>query len=127
MMNKDRCELLKLVPNSFNWKIGFLQSLRSQSSKVARNLYQKMTDSDLTAAVYQTTISQWVQQATQKLGQGDMDRYFKQLIINRQSIFDSEISKNPRGQILEPGFRVIFPRSQLNPGSLVLVNGSERP
>jgi hypothetical protein len=27
----------------------------------------------------------------------------------RKAAFASEISKNPRGQILEPGFRVIFP------------------
>ena len=27
----------------------------------------------------------------------------------RNEIKDSDISKNPRGQILEPGFRVVFP------------------
>jgi hypothetical protein len=31
------------------------------------------------------------------------------LIKDRRSVLESEISKNPRGQILEPGFRVIFP------------------
>ena len=27
----------------------------------------------------------------------------------RESVYDDEISKNPRGQILEPGFRIVFP------------------
>ena len=28
----------------------------------------------------------------------------------RNSVLDDEISQNPRGQILEPGFRIIFPK-----------------
>ncbi len=39
-------------------------------------------------------------------------KIFKNLIAGRQAVFNAEISKNPRGQILEPGFRVIFPLPQ---------------
>ena len=37
-------------------------------------------------------------------------------------IHASEISSNPRGQILEPGFRVIFPENKIAslPGKLML-------
>jgi hypothetical protein len=33
---------------------------------------------------------------------------FEKLTLQRKAVFESEISKNPLGQILEPGFRVIF-------------------
>ena len=35
---------------------------------------------------------------------------YKLLAQRRAESFASEISKNPEGQILEPGFRVIFPK-----------------
>jgi mono/diheme cytochrome c family protein len=37
---------------------------------------------------------------------------FAKLLAVRKAIFESEISQNPRGQILEPGFRVIFPEAR---------------
>jgi hypothetical protein len=44
------------------------------------------------------------------------------LAQRRQEAGDSEISKNPQGQILEPGFRVIFPMTTppIRSGSLRL-------
>jgi hypothetical protein len=36
---------------------------------------------------------------------------FTKLLKIRKAVFGSEISQNPRGQILEPGFRVIFPEA----------------
>lgn len=40
---------------------------------------------------------------------GGRAKIFKKLIEARVAVYNAEISKNPRGQILEPGFRVIFP------------------
>jgi hypothetical protein len=34
---------------------------------------------------------------------------FERLLVARLAVAKSEISTNPRGKILEPGFRVIFP------------------
>ncbi|AGN15086.1 rod shape-determining protein [Legionella pneumophila] len=39
-------------------------------------------------------------------------KHFQHLIELRKAVFRSELSQNPLGQILEPGFRVIFPESQ---------------
>jgi hypothetical protein len=40
----------------------------------------------------------------------DFKPAFMKLLNLRKSVSESEISQNPRGQILEPGFRVIFPK-----------------
>lgn len=39
---------------------------------------------------------------------------FAKLLRLRRAVRTSEISQNPRGQILEPGFRVIFPEPSVN-------------
>ncbi len=114
LMNKERCELLKLVPNTLDWKTGFLQNLQNQNSPVAKNLLQKMNNKLLTPSAYQHSMSEWYRQTNLKINKGDMDACFRQLIANRQTVFASEISKNPMGQILEPGFRVIFPQPHVS-------------
>jgi hypothetical protein len=113
LMNKDRCQLLKLVPNTWNWKPGFLQNLRLQTSPVAKSLYQRMTNPELNGAAYQKAIAEWYAQTSKKMQSGDVETAFIQLVQNRKAVFESDISKNPRGQILEPGFRVIFPVKRL--------------
>lgn len=42
------------------------------------------------------------------------EEVFEKLLKVRRAVFESEISQNPRGQILEPGFRVIFPEASGN-------------
>lgn len=113
LMNKDRCQLLKLVPNTWNWKPGFLQNLKLQTSTVAKSLYQRMTNPELNVAGYQKAIGEWYAQTSKKLQAGEVEFAFVQLLQNRKAVFESDISKNPRGQILEPGFRVIFPVKRL--------------
>jgi len=113
LMNKERCQLLKLVPNTQSWLPGFVQNLKAQSSILAKSLLQRMTNSMLTPSVYQKSIDDWYIQTSQKLSAGDLEPAFKQLLLNRRSVFESDISKNPMGQILEPGFRVIFPVKRL--------------
>jgi hypothetical protein len=39
----------------------------------------------------------------------DTELAFIKLMKLRKAVYKSEISQNPKGQILEPGFRVIFP------------------
>ncbi|MBN8538013.1 MAG: hypothetical protein J0M15_13240 [Deltaproteobacteria bacterium] len=109
LMNKERCSLVQLVPNTFNWKPGFIEKLKTLNLPIAKALLQKMTEPSLTPQAYQRAITQWYQQTNQKLLAGDLESFFVQLLENRNAVFNSAISKNPRGQILEPGFRVIFP------------------
>ncbi|MBL7546174.1 MAG: hypothetical protein JNL11_20305 [Bdellovibrionaceae bacterium] len=115
LMDKDRCALLKLVPNTTNWKAGFMQNLKNSNLPVAQAMYQRMTNSSYTPAFYQSKMAQWYQQTLKQLASGQSDIFFQQMLRNRAAVFQSEISKNPRGQILEPGFRVIFPQPSVRP------------
>lgn len=112
LMNQERCQLLKLVPNTPNWKTQFLQNLKSQSSSVAKSMLFRMTNAQLTPMAYQKAISEWYELVNHKLQSNKADEFFSQLLINRKAVLESDISKNPKGQILEPGFRVIFPVSR---------------
>ena len=71
-------------------------------------MFLKMNDASLTPKKYQSALNQWSQQVHQKLAKGEVKPLFSQLLANRQSVSDSEISKNPRGQILEPGFKTTW-------------------
>lgn len=109
-MSKEKCDLLKLVPGSTNWKLGFIQNLKTQQSAVAKAMLARMTNPQMTPAVYKKALQAWYVQTLKKMTTGGLEPFFIQLLENRKSIFESEISKNPRGQIMEPGFRVIFPQ-----------------
>lgn len=50
-----------------------------------------------------------------KCAEVDVGRAHALLMQRRRELAASDISKNPRGQILEPGFRVIFPESPRAP------------
>lgn len=110
LMNTDKCNLLKLVPAGGDWKSGLIQNLKTQNTEVAKLMLHKLTNQNLTPAKYQASIQDWYKQALTKLAAGDLEPFFTQLLNNRKAVFTSEISKNPKGQIMEPGFRVVFPQ-----------------
>lgn len=103
MFNKERCDLLKLIPNTTNWMTGFAQNLQRAGSTASLDLYKRMSDASWTLERYQTTFQQMYQQKV------TAEKLFPLLLKNRSAVRQAEISKNPRGEILEPGFRVIFP------------------
>lgn len=105
-----RCDLLKLIPDS-GGLAGFVQNLRSSPAPAAQELLLNLTTPTRDARFHAQVALQKLQQTQAALqtaaGQRDL---FRSLILSRQAVFDSVISQNPRGQIFEPGFRVIFPR-----------------
>lgn len=109
LFSKDRCSLLKLLPAaSPGWQDQFLLNLRASQMPSAQELANYLAD----PSVMQKLSSQIENFANslEKLSPTDQD--FQKLIHVRQAVFASEISQNPRGQIFEPGFRVIFPEPQ---------------
>lgn len=104
LFSQARCALLKEVPEfSVNWKQEFLQKLQvPSSSSAAKQLAQYLSDPSL--------VVKKVREYSTSLQAGASQ--FQKLIQVRKAVFASEISQNPRGQILEPGFRVIFPLPQ---------------
>lgn len=104
LFSELRCSLLRFVPESGNWKEEFINNLVEARFPDANNfLINNAKEHKQRAAQYiKDKISSWKAQVNVK----------KEIIkLNdlRLSVFKDDISKNPRGQILEPGFRVIFP------------------
>lgn len=103
-----RCNLLKFIPESSNWKENFKKNLIEVNLPEAVELANKMVRIDghlhraQTSNYLKEKESSWVEQnaVTQEV-----------IKLNglRLSVFKDEISQNPKGQILEPGFRLIFP------------------
>ena len=119
-----RCSLLRLLPNSAagSWQTAFEASLQSnaKSNPAARELLNNLTDPARTVAFHQARAASFLEQCQKNLGTRDAVIKLYQLLADRRAqAFASEISKNPLGQILEPNFRVIFPRPSpaIKPGS----------
>lgn len=108
IFSNERCQLLKLIPSlsSANWKNNFIENLKSSSLRSAKILLANLTDPQRNKDWYLKISQDYLQELQ---AQGLSENLFQKLLTDRQSVFDSEISKNPLGQILEPGFRVIFP------------------
>lgn len=111
LFSSKRCGLLRLVPHE-----GldlFPDQLKSSSLPGASELHENLTNPTRTRSFHVQKAQDLMTktQAALKTADGQA-QIFKNLIEARQAVFNSEISKNPRGQILEPGFRVIFPMPQ---------------
>ncbi|KTD62301.1 hypothetical protein [Legionella shakespearei] len=118
VFSTERCDLLKLLPetNEKEWLSHFMSHLRKQSSK--NKAAATLSDYLENPVVYQGKAMQEIHQYQQYLAQLLMTREglktsYLNLIALRKSVFTSELSQNPKGQILEPGFRVIFPESMV--------------
>ncbi len=108
LFSAERCQLLKLLPTSTSggWKNQFALNLKASPLPAAQALSSALTDKTRTVGFYQKSAQDYLI-TIQK--QGLNEELFLKLLKDRNAVFSSEISKNPMGQILEPGFRVIFP------------------
>lgn len=106
LFSSDRCGLLQLVGAGPGWKSELLSNLQKSSLHSAKVLLNHLTNPQMDQAKHQKRIVEFFAQ------QNHPEEYFKNLILLRDQVGKSVISKNPRGQILEPGFRVIFPVSR---------------
>jgi hypothetical protein len=113
VFSEKRCELLKLIPNhSDQWLFSFKQNLNHSSAKtqdldvLLNTLISGKLDYSLKSnkiKFYELLINQSL---SSKLG---LKQQLMRLVELRKAVKSNELSKNPLGQILEPGFRVIFP------------------
>lgn len=111
LLSKARCDLLKFVPNSQsrNWMQAFAINIKNSRLPATAVLYKNLTDPNRTKANY----IQQSQNYLKWLQSGELKEVsFIKLLQDRNAVSEADISKNPRGQILEPGFRVIFPVPQ---------------
>ena len=109
LFSVKRCSLLKLLPVNGGPEV-FAKALKLSNLPQAQELYKNLTDPEKNMDLYNELAKEISTQAKSDLeSQQGQKILFEKLISQRQSVFESVISKNPRGQILEPGFRVIFP------------------
>lgn len=110
IFSAQRCALLQLVPENGNFA-EFAQALKSSAQPGAKELYANLTDPKRNAKFHAESAQAFLTRAQSELGTIQGQRaLFERLLNQRQAVFTAVISKNPRGQILEPGFRVIFPQ-----------------
>jgi hypothetical protein len=110
VFSSQRCSLLRFVPKSWDrFQDSFTTNLENSGLP---NAIQLATLINLSAGeldqLVATQTTQHLVELQSKLNQ-DPVAALKTLNKLREDVRTSAISKNPRGQILEPGFRVIFP------------------
>jgi hypothetical protein len=134
-----RCGLLRFVPESAgpNWQKLFASNLQraltqpapnegSQWAPVLQVALANLTDPARNLAFHRAEVQAFLKQCASHASTA-MNGWVLLLAQRRNEIRASEISKNPRGQILEPGFRVIFPEPSrpVTPGSHFLTQSCE--
>ena len=110
-----RRSLLRLLPDSAegDWKEKFKAALRANAGKnpAANELLSNLNDPSRNMQFHQARALRFLDQCQKRLQEKSAVIEAYQLLAQRRAeAFDSEISKNPKGEILEPGFRVIFPQ-----------------
>lgn len=108
LFSSERCSLLKALPKNTDgdWKLEFMRNLSNIETAAAKKASVYLAASDLSK--HKEDIEKYKNELRLK---ADESAWFEKLLNVRQDTFKSEISQNPRGQILEPGFRVIFPEA----------------
>lgn len=130
LFSRSRCGLLRLVPNQVapNWKETFQAALKAnaKTNPAAQELLSNFTDATRNAQFHQARGMRLLTQCQNRLQTKDSVISLSRLLAQRRSeAFASEISKNKQqGEILEPGFRVIFPEPKplIRPGSFRLTD-----
>jgi len=108
LFSSERCNLLKALPKSADglWKTQLMRNLSTMDTSASKKALANLTSQNLQQ--HKATIEEYKNELRLKADEGS---WFEKLLKVRHDTFESEISQNPRGQILEPGFRVIFPEA----------------
>lgn len=111
LFSKARCDLLELVPATGDrWRERFEEALEASSLPGARALLANLRDEKRDKAFHIGRATALAEATARDLAtDAGRTALFDRLVAARRGVLDSEISRNPRGQILEPGFRIVFP------------------
>lgn len=109
LFSASRCDLLRFVPESGTLVRGLITNLKNAPTAAAKLLAERLMNRD--GRAHRERALTYLQERVMAFStQEGVVRELRSLDHLRESVFKDEISKNPRGQILEPGFRVIFPQ-----------------
>jgi hypothetical protein len=127
LFSTGRCNLLQLLPtkSDSDWQEAFQTSLQAKAGQdqAARELLTILSDSSRNMQFHRTRAVRLIEQCQNLLQSSDgVMTMYRLLTQRRAEVETSEISKNGRNKILEPGFRVIFPNvtPAARPGTLIL-------
>lgn len=125
VFSSARCNLLRLLPSipTLDWHEVFIKNLSETNEWAAKKLLKNLTSPEQDTKFYQQKAKRFLQKCQEKLKNSkNVEMMYRLLVQRRTEISASEISLNPLGQILEPGFRVIFPENKMTPapGPLML-------
>lgn len=123
VFSSARCGLLRLLPSNFteNWHEVFRKNLSKSTEWPAQKLLKNLNSPKQNTKFYQKKARNLLQKCQEKLKNSkNVEMMYRLLVQRRAEISTSEISLNPLGQILEPGFRVIFPDHEIIPASRTL-------
>lgn len=126
--SRARQGLIKLVPETLtagqDLKAALIANLTKAANQPgAQELLLNIQQADRTLAAHRARAEKLLAACREKAANKETVLGWLKLAAQRRSeVAAAETSKNPRGQILEPGFRVIFPEStlQASPGALRL-------
>ncbi|STY30416.1 rod shape-determining protein MreB [Legionella wadsworthii] len=116
----ERCALLRFVPNTItsDWKASFMKNLAQSQDSAAKKLLKNLNSPQQDAEFYRQKTRNFLHHCQVRAQTDEYVLKLYQLLMQRRAeVRTSEISKNPLGQILEPGFRIIFPESMGMPPS----------
>lgn len=111
MFSPDRCALVNELPEAWSedWLARFKTKLNASALPAAKELLKNLTEPERTAEFHLRNAQQFLKRCREKLqSKNDALKLLQYLGQVRAEARASEISQNPRGEILEPGFRVVF-------------------
>jgi hypothetical protein len=122
-----RCGLLRLVPEtqSRTWLEAFKDALSRNGGAGGAELVANLTQPGLTLSAHKQRADALLRACRANLTTAEaVEGMLRLLATRRAEAFASPISSSPQGQILEPGFRVIFPTLSppASPGRLKLTD-----
>jgi hypothetical protein len=116
-----RASLLQFVPdtakNAAELKAKLIENLRkATNAPAAKELLAHLTDPARTVDFFRQQARTYRDRcAAHSKDPAVVFDWLRIASQRRKELAEAETSRNPRGQILEPGFRVIFPTDELKP------------
>ena len=115
LFSAQRCQLLRQVPATLNatWRAALIRNLLGSAEPAAAVLLDHLTSVEKTLDFHQQSAAQYIGEVrTTFASKQGLENWMKVLQANRDQVLQAAIPQNPLGQILEPGFRVIFPEAK---------------
>jgi mono/diheme cytochrome c family protein len=127
LFSPSRCGLLKLVPaGGKDFRPRFQAALKASAEPAAKLLLDNLTDPKRAANFHRQQVRDYLDACQKRASTPEAAiQWFGVLAHRRAEIDQLELSKHPRGHILESPGRIVFPSASTPPGRLDLTPACE--